>query len=50
MSAAELLAAFSRRGIQLRAEGECLFYDAPAGGLQTLDFETLRSHKTELLA
>ena len=50
MSAAELLAAFSRRGIQLRAEGERLSYDAPTGQLQASDLETLRSHKSELLA
>jgi hypothetical protein len=30
MSAAELLARFSRRDIQLRAERERLIYDAPA--------------------
>ncbi len=50
MSAADLLAGFSRRGIQLRAEGERLSYDAPAGQLQASDLEELRSHKSELLA
>jgi hypothetical protein len=50
MSAAELLADFSRRGIQLTAEGERLSYDAPAGQLQASDLEKLRSHKSELLA
>jgi TubC N-terminal docking domain len=50
MSAAELLIGFSHRGIQLKAEGERLSYDAPAGHLQASDLEKLRSHKSELLA
>ena len=50
MSAAELLAGFSHRGIQLKAEGERLIYDAPVGQLQASDLEKLRSHKSELLA
>ncbi len=50
MSAAELLAGFGRRGIQLRAEGERLFYDAPQGVMKAADLEQLRKHKSELLA
>jgi hypothetical protein len=50
MSAAELLADFTRRGIQLRAEGERLFYDAPKGVMPPADLEQLRKHKSELLA
>ncbi len=41
MSAADLLACFSRRDIQLRAEHERLIYDAPAGQLQASDLEKL---------
>ncbi len=50
MSAAELLAGFSRRGIQLRAEGERLSYDALQGVMKAADLEQLRKHKSELLA
>ncbi len=50
MSAAELLADFSHRGIQLRAEGECLSYDAPKGVMAPADLEQLRKYKSELLA
>jgi hypothetical protein len=50
MSAAELLADFSHRGIQLRAEGERLSYDAPKGVMTPADLEQLRKHKSELLA
>ncbi len=49
MSAAELLAGFSRRGIQLRTEGERLIYDAPQGVMKSADLEQLRKHKSELL-
>jgi hypothetical protein len=50
MSAAELLAGFSRHGIQLRAEGERLIYDAPQGVMKPADLDQLRKHKSELLA
>ncbi len=50
MSAAELLAGFARRDIQLRAEGERLSYDAPNGVITPADLEQLRKHKSELLA
>jgi hypothetical protein len=50
MSAADLLADFSHRGIQLRAERERLIYDAPQGVMKAADLEQLRKHKSELLA
>jgi TubC N-terminal docking domain len=49
MSAAEILAELTRRGVRLSAEGERLTYDAPEGVMQPADFEQLKTHKTELL-
>jgi hypothetical protein len=49
MSAAELLAELTRRGVLLSVEDEHLAYDAPDGVMQPADFEQLRTHKAELL-
>jgi hypothetical protein len=49
MSALDLLVGFSRRGIQLKGEGERLIYDAPQGVMKAADLEQLPKHKSELL-
>ena len=49
MNTAELLTEVQRRGIQLRAEGASLHYQAPKGTL-TADLRAkLKAHKAELL-
>ncbi len=49
MNTAELITEVQRRGIQLRAEGAVLHYQAPKGTL-TADLRAkLKAHKAELL-
>jgi len=49
MSAAELLADLNSRGIELKAEGDRLVYDALHGVILPADIEQLHTHKTNLL-
>ncbi len=49
MSAAELLADLNSRGIELKAEGDRLVYDASHGVILPADIEQLHTHKTNLL-
>src|SRR5574341_839121 len=49
-SVADLLAALEARGVRLRANGDRLVYEAPAGALTDADREVLKAAKPAVLA
>jgi len=50
MSASAILDGLHRRGVQLRADGGLIRWQAPTGVVTEADLSALRDHKPEVLA